>query len=89
MSFKPQTKYLANIAVCSSHPEFQVPLISTYKFKGAEFWCPFCGQCYGLFGNYLELKVTETLKNRLKKYKAHSTSYLESDNGTYEYNKKL
>lgn len=27
-----------------------MPLIATFAFNGAEFWCPYCGKTYGMFG---------------------------------------
>jgi hypothetical protein len=42
------------VLICSNHrEEYPVPLIWTYKFRGAEQWCPFCGQAVDLFSGCL------------------------------------
>lgn len=72
------------IKICSNHQEYQVPLIWTFKFRGAEFWCPYCGYQEGMFGAGENVAETEVLKSRLETYKERSINYLsnQSDNWT-------
>lgn len=37
------------LRVCNRH-EGNVPLIWTFAFAGAEYWCPCCGANYGMLG---------------------------------------
>lgn len=38
------------IKICSQHRHYQVPLIWTFAFIGAEYWCPHCGCTGGMLG---------------------------------------
>lgn len=63
------------IAICAYHSDLQVPLISTFAFREAEYWCPFCGEEYGMFGGK-NIDSTPELEQRLIKYKEASKEYL-------------
>ena len=63
------------ITICESHFKYEVPLISTFAFSGAEYWCPFCGQASGMFGGKT-VESTPELEQRLIKYKEESKEYL-------------
>lgn len=64
------------IKICENHLEYQVPLICTFAFKGAEYWCPYCGYTGGIFGSGENVSATETLHKRHEKYKELSDKYL-------------
>ena len=68
------------IKICGNHQEYQVPLIWTFKFHGAEFWCPYCGYVSGMFGAGINVTETEELKERLAKFEEATIPYL-SDRG--------
>lgn len=62
--------------ICSNHSEYQVPLLSTMAFNGAEYWCPYCGASEGMFGAGETIKPTEKLLGRASIYREHSAYYL-------------
>lgn len=65
------------ISVCPEHQDYQVPMISTMAFPGAELWCPYCGHDTGCpFGDDLELPITPELKKRYMWYKSKSRKYI-------------
>ncbi len=65
--------------ICAEHQEYQVPIISTMAFMGAEYWCPYCGMSCGIFGPGFEIIVSrQELEERHVKYKEASAKYLES-----------
>jgi hypothetical protein len=64
------------IKICESHPDTPTPLIYTYAFMGAEYWCPFCGYNGGFFGAGTDVPETPELKKALEKWKAHTKPYL-------------
>ena len=66
------------IVVCNRHQE-DVPLIWTFAFNGAEFWCPACGAQYGMLGAGRDVKWTPRLQNKLAFYKEKSRQYLEAN----------
>jgi hypothetical protein len=55
------------VKICNNH-DYEVPLIGTISFRGAECWCPYCGQKYGMFNGCDKVDFTGTLKKRLKFY---------------------
>lgn len=75
--YKPQS-----ITVCSNHKNYLTPLISTMAFRGAELWCPFCGQKSDFLGGE-DVTFTEELQNRKLAYKAKYTDYLHAHGVTY------
>lgn len=77
---QPRKRYMktekkAIIKVCINH-EYKVPLIWTFAFIGAEYWCPYCGFTGGMFGVGKDLAVTETLIGRLTIYQKASKDFL-------------
>lgn len=61
--------------ICSMHT-YHVPLIWTFAFRGAEWWCPYCGYTGGMLGAGRNVKITRKLTDRLEKYKEMSKEYL-------------
>lgn len=67
------------IRICSSHRDKEeTPLIFTFAFDGAEYWCPYCGANYGIFGAGDMVKNSKKIENRHEKYKKLSKRYLSS-----------
>lgn len=66
------------ILICANHEEeYPTPLISTLVFRGAEKWCPFCGETGDIF--YGErVPSTPELEQRKEKYKKASDEYLDA-----------
>lgn len=65
------------IKVCSYHQDQEVtPLIWTFAFIGAEYWCPFCGANMGMLGAGENVDATPELIERLNDYKKRSRQYL-------------
>lgn len=73
-----KTKADKTILICSEHPDKAVPLISTFAFPGAEFWCPHCGATYGFFWNWVEVVETKDLIKANKDWKKKSADYLDA-----------
>ena len=55
--------------ICSDHQDYQVPLIYTYAWNGAEYWCPYCNCHLGMLEAREDVEETEELKKRLKLFK--------------------
>ena len=70
---------MKEIKICENHPEFEVPLIWTFAFNGAEYWCPYCGQNSGMLGAGEDIEETPELKERLKIYKKYSKKFLHAN----------
>lgn len=67
------------IRICTSHQkELRTPLIWTFAFPGAEYWCPYCGKNEGMLGAGEIVKSTPTLRNLLKRFKKLSKAYLDA-----------
>lgn len=64
------------IKICECHTGYHVPLIQTLAFRGAEYWCPYCGFTGGIFGSGMAITTNKILQERLKKYKEISENYL-------------
>lgn len=64
------------INVCPKHPENQVAMLSTMAFRGAEFWCPYCGHLEGMFGGMIEVDLTEELKKETIAWKEKTKAFL-------------
>ncbi len=68
-----------NISICSGHQEYQVPMIWTFAFPGAELWCPYCGHGTGSpFGDDVEVAYTDLLGDRQKAYKKFTEEFLDA-----------
>jgi hypothetical protein len=65
-----------DIKICPNHQEYQVPLIWTFAFSGAEFWCPYCGYKSGVLGAGKYIPSTPELQERHRRYKIYSDEYL-------------
>lgn len=65
------------IRICSSHrTQRATPLIWTFAFSGAEYWCPWCGKNYGMLGAGEEVEATPELLALVEPDKAASKDYL-------------
>lgn len=63
--------------ICSNHQQKEkTPLIYTFAFINAEYWCPSCGQTYGILGAGKVVEETKQLIERLKEYKKLSKKFL-------------
>ncbi len=61
--------------ICDRH-EKQVPLIWTFAFSGAEYWCPHCGANFGMMRAGKEVENTPELLAANESYKKLSNDYL-------------
>jgi hypothetical protein len=66
-----------DINICENHQYYKVPLIGTMVFYGAEYWCPFCGQTYDIFGGK-KVKMSSSLYRKYALYKNVSSKFLQS-----------
>ncbi len=65
------------IKVCSRClDEQEVPLIWTFAFNGAEYWCPKCGDSTGMLGGGEKVPWSKKLHQRLKNYQDYTRPYL-------------
>lgn len=67
----------SKILICDRHGDYKVPLIYTFAFPGAEYWCPYCGTEGGMFGTGIEVPATEALAGRKQIYIDSSEYYLD------------
>jgi hypothetical protein len=75
------------IKVCGcKEEEPQTPLLWTFKFSGAEYWCPSCGYTSGMFGAGTSVPITKELKKEKKKWEKKTKPYLsgETEDWVYE-----
>jgi len=71
---------METIKICSNHRDKEeTPLIWTFAFPGAEYWCPACGKHMGMLGAEEDVKSTNKLVKRLKNYKKKSKAYLRAN----------
>lgn len=68
----------STIRVCEHHPERETPLLWTFAFPGAEFWCPHCGYRHGMFGAGKIVDSTPELMKRREDDERASSAYLEA-----------
>lgn len=66
------------ILICREHPEYQVPMIWTFKFPGAEYWCPYCGKQEGMMEAGIVVATNPEINARGAKYKKLATPFLSS-----------
>ena len=64
--------------ICTGHKGRKTPLIWTFVFPGAEYWCPYCGYRGGMFGAGDNVPVTEELKERAKHDEELARPYLQA-----------
>ena len=64
------------IKICESHQYYETPLIWTYAFMGAEYWCPHCGNTSGMLGAGIEITETKELTKRHQAFIKYSSDYL-------------
>lgn len=68
---------MKEIKICYNHQdEEQTPLIWTFAFPGAEYWCPYCGGRTGMLGGGEDIESTKELEVRHRDYKKRSKKYL-------------
>lgn len=65
-----------DIKVCEQHQERVTPLIWTFVFPGAEYWCPWCGYPSGMLGAGKSVPPTPELKQRALEDEEVSKDYL-------------
>lgn len=65
--------------ICANHTDYEVPLIWTFAFPGAEYWCAYCGNSTGMLGEYEDVEETRDLLKRLKKYEKRSRKFLHAN----------
>ena len=71
--------------ICNQHEE-RVPLIWTFKFNGAEYWCPYCGYLGGMFGAGENVARTEKLEKSLEEWTELARPYLSGEIKEWSYN---
>lgn len=64
------------INVCPWHLEYPVPLIYTFAFRGAEYWCPFCQYKSGILEAGEIVELTPELEKRHDLFKAAALPYI-------------
>ena len=72
------------IKICENHKEV-VPLIWTFKFYGAEYWCPYCGYTCGMLGAGKNVPVTDELKQAAKEWIEKAKPFLRGDTDKWKY----
>lgn len=73
------------IKVCHCDFENPTPLLWTFKFQGAEYWCPSCGHTAGMMGAGKNIPVTYALKRAKVKWKQKAKSFLSGETENWEY----
>lgn len=71
-----QDKSPQQVTICDQHTK-QVPLLYTFAFPGAEWWCPFCGHTEGLFGGK-QVEFTADLVTEKKQWEEKTKEYLQA-----------
>lgn len=73
---------MEKIKICDRH-NYKVPLIYTFAFNGAEYWCPYCGVSEGMLGAGKNIEVIpsefEKLTGRKQIYIDTSQNYLDAN----------
>ena len=72
------------IKVCPCHTN-QVPLLWTFKFPGAEYWCPFCGYTCGMFGQGSDVPETDELREAYEDFSVKAESFLSGETEAWVY----
>ena len=68
--------------ICRNNSDYEVPLIFTFSFPHAEYWCPYCGVNEGMLGAGEDVPFTKELGDRGKAYKKISKEYLHAQGAT-------
>ena len=63
----------------------ETPLLWTFKFPGAEYWCPRCGYVSGMFGAGKNVTETKELIESKKEWKRKANDYLSGKIDDWEY----
>jgi len=69
---------MSTIIICDAHDK-EVPLIWTFAFNGAEYWCPYCGKNSGMLGAGIRVEKTPELEKELEEWKKRSSDYLDAE----------
>lgn len=69
---------MKTIKICRRHQDRPTPLIWTFAFDGAEYWCPACGCNEGMMGAGEDVEETPELKQSLKDWKKKTKKFLEA-----------
>lgn len=76
----------SKMLLCRQHREIQVPMLWTFKFDGAEYWCPYCGYNTGAFGpDADEVDTTFDLEMKKADWFHKATPFLSDDTDEWEY----
>jgi hypothetical protein len=68
------------IKVCDcGDDDVLTPLLWTFKFPGAEYWCPRCGYTAGMLGPSLTVPLTPELVTSKTVWEAKSRYYLDDN----------
>lgn len=70
---------METILICENHQYYKVPLIWTFVFPGAEYWCPYCDYIGGMLGAGDEVKATKHLLKKREKYENLVAPYLRAE----------
>lgn len=70
-----EKKEKEKIKICYCHSDYEVPLIWTFAFPGAEYWCPYCGHAAGMMGAGTDVNFTEKLAGRKAIYEKYSAAF--------------
>lgn len=76
------------IRCCNQHPEYPTPVLGTLKFRGKEFWCPYCGLKYEFFDGFKYYPIVETLVERKALFEVISTPYLSDQVEEYQFHQQ-
>ncbi len=81
----PREGKVNEIRVCRHREDgeyYDVPLVWTFAFMGAEYWCPYCGHTAGMLGAGEDVPSTDELEKRgilnTIHYKLKKDSYLDA-----------
>jgi hypothetical protein len=64
--------------ICENHPERATPMIGTFAFQGAEFWCAWCGATEGIFNSCKKVEADPVLAERMIEDETLSKEYLKA-----------
>jgi len=71
------------IKVCQC--DKKTPLLWTFKFPGAEYWCPRCGYTSGMFGAGVNINSTPSREKIKKEWEEKTKAYLSGQVDEWEY----